>query len=299
MKLVAATGGLGNQMFDYAFMVRLSKEHPARLFHPYGDKSARYGHAGFQLEEIFNLRPEDRKSHFGTTLFGLYWHAIRILPKGMRPFMLKMVGQNEVKVAENFVFYPEVLQSTHKNELFMGTWQSQQYFAGAEDDVRAAFTFKEDLMNEPSRQLRHAIEDCNAVSLHVRRDDYLSTTYAQGFGGICTTKYYRKAIAYIKENTEQPKLFVFSDDINWCRENLDLADATFVDCNHGDESWQDMYLMSCCKHNIIANSTFSWWGAWLNAHPEKIVVAPDRWWNGLKDDVVPDEWVRINGGATL
>lgn len=299
MKLIAATGGLGNQMFDYAFMVRLSKEHSARLFHPYSDKSGRYGHAGFQLQEVFSLRPEDRIYHFGTTLFGAYWHVGRVFPKKMRPFLLRIAGMREVKVAENFVFYPEVLHSTHKNELFMGTWQSQKYFAGAEDEVRQAFAFKEELLNEPTRKLREAIVSCNAVSLHVRRDDYLSTTYAQGFGGICTPEYYRKAIAHIKENTEQPKLFVFSDDINWCRENLDVADATFVDCNHGEESWQDMYLMSRCQHNIIANSTFSWWSAWLNAHPRKIVVAPDRWWNGLKDDVVPDEWVRIKGDATL
>lgn len=299
MKLVAATGGLGNQMFDYAFMVRLSKEHKARLFHPYGDKSNRYGHAGFQLEQIFALRPEDRETSIRTALFGYYWHLIRVLPKKMRPFMLRLVGQNEVKVAENFVFYPEVLQSVHKNELFMGTWQSQRYFEGAEDEVKAAFSFNEDLLNAPTRQLRETIGGCNAVSLHVRRDDYLSIHYAQGFGGICTVDYYRKAIAFIKKNVENPKFLVFSDDIAWCRENIDVADATFVDCNHGDESWQDMYLMSRCKHNIIANSSFSWWGAWLNANPDKIIVAPDRWWNGLKDDVVPDAWIRLNGEMTL
>lgn len=299
MKLVAATGGLGNQMFDFAFMVRLSKEYPARLFHPYGDKSGRYGHAGFQLEEIFRLRPEDRQRHWGTDMFGLYWHIIRLLPKKARPLLLRIVGMNEVKVAENFVFYPEVLQSEHKNELFMGTWQSQHYFEGAEDEVRAAFSFKEELLNVPTKELRDAIEACNAVSLHVRRDDYLSTTYAQGFGGICTKAYYQHAIAYMRENTETPRLFVFSDDIDWCRENLDVKGATFVDCNHGNESWQDMYLMSHCRHNIIANSTFSWWGAWLNKNPNKVVVAPDRWWNGLKDDVVPDEWIRISGGETI
>lgn len=299
MKLVAATGGLGNQMFDYAFMVRLSMEHPAQLFHPYSDKSKRYGHAGFQLEEIFGLRPNDRKFHFGTSMFGVYWHCVRLFPSKARRYLLRLIGIKEIKVAENFVFYPEVLQSVHKNELFMGTWQSQRYFEGAEDEVRQAFAFKEELLNEPSRKLRETIENCNAVSLHVRRDDYLTTTYAQGFVGICTIAYYQKAINYVKEKIDHPKLFVFSDDIRWCRANLDLADATFVDCNHGDESWQDMYLMSRCKHNIVANSTFSWWGAWLNAHPEKIIVAPDRWWNGLKDDVVPDEWVRINGDAIL
>lgn len=295
MKLVVAAGGLGNQMFDYAFMVRLSKEHPARLFHPYGDKSARYGHAGFQLEQIFDLQPDDRRFHVGTALFGFYWHVIRILPKKARPALLGLVRMKEVDVAENFVFYPGVLKSTCKNELFMGTWQSQRYFEGAENDVRKAFAFKEELLNEPTRKLRDAVEDCNAVSLHVRRDDYLSRQYAQGFGGICTKEYYQNAIAYIKNNTANPSLFVFSDDIEWCRENLEVSDAIFVDCNHGDESWQDMYLMSRCKHNIIANSTFSWWGAWLNANPDKIVVAPGKWWNGLKDDVVPKEWKRISG----
>ena len=293
MKLVAATGGLGNQMFDYAFMMRQAKEHKAFLFHPYGDKSGRYGHAGFQLQEIFSLRPEEQKRPFVVTLFGLYWHAIRLFPKRMRPPLLRMVGMNEVKVAENFVFYPEVLQSKRKNELFMGTWQSERYFEGAEDDIRKAFGFKEELLNEATRELRNTIENCNAASLHVRRDDYLSTTYAYGFGGICTTAYYQNAIAYMKEKTIDPAFFVFSDDINWCRENLDVEGATFVDCNHGDESWQDMFLMSKCKHNIIANSSFSWWGAWLNNNTNKIVVAPDRWWNGLKDDVVPETWIRI------
>lgn len=202
MKLVAATGGLGNQMFDYAFMVRLSKEYPARLFHPYNDKSDRYGHAGFQLDEIFALRPADKSCHFGTTLLGVYWHVIRVFPKKIRPVLLRLAGMSEVKVTENFVFYPEVLQSVHKNELFMGTWQSQRYFEGTEDEVRRAFSFKEELLNEPSRKLREAIESCNAVSLHVRRDDYLSTTYAQGFGGICTIVYYQKAIAYMKKLTD-------------------------------------------------------------------------------------------------
>lgn len=295
MKLVAATGGLGNQMFGYAFMLRLSKEHQAHLFHPYGDKSGRYGHAGFQLEQVFCLRPEDHQSHFGTELFGFYWHIIRILPKRMRQFMLKLVCQNEVKVAENFVFYPEVFHSTHKNEFFMGTWQSQRYFEGAEGDVRKAFTFNEDLLNEQTRQLADQLKQCNAVSIHVRRDDYLSTQYAPGFGGICTVAYYTAAIQYLKQREPDLRFFIFSDDITWCRENLNFANAMFVDWNKGVDSWQDMYLMCHCKHNIIANSTFSWWGGWLNANQKKIVVAPEKWWNGLKDDVVPDTWVRLSG----
>lgn len=299
MKLVSVVGGLGNKMFCYAFMIGLSKKHTARLFRPFNDRSGRYGHAGFQLDKVFEMRSEDKKWHLGLTLFGAYWHLTRLFPKRMRPLLLRLVGMNEVKVAENMVFYPEVLQSVHRNELFVGTWQSPLYFEGAEADVRAALVFKKELLNMPTRQLRDTITDCNAVSLHVRRDDYLSGEYSKGFGGICTKAYYKNAIEYLKQNTDNPKFFVFSDDINWCRENLDVSDATFVDCNHGDESWQDMYLMSCCKHNIIANSTFSWWGAWLNPNPDKIIVAPDRWWNGLDDDVVPNEWIKIGGNEIL
>ena len=131
------------------------------------------------------------------------------------------------------------------------------------------------------------------ISIHVRRDDYLSSKYVSGFGGICTIEYYNKAVERIKEEVIDPVFYIFSDDINWCRENLKLEQGVFIDWNTGKESWQDMFLMSQCKHNIIANSSFSWWGAWLNSNSEKIVIAPRIWWNGLKDDVVPDSWIRI------
>lgn len=180
-----------------------------------------------------------------------------------------------------------------RNELFMGTWQSQHYFQGAEREVREAFTFKVQLLNEKTRRLMGQLEQCESVSLHVRRDDYLSPTYAKGFGGICTQAYYQTAIEYMRKRIGQPRLFVFSDDLDWCRSNLSIADAVFVDWNRNEDSWQDMFLMSKCKHNIIANSSFSWWGAWLNTNPDKIVVAPKRWWNGIKDDVVPEHWVRL------
>lgn len=297
MKLVAVTGGLGNQMFGYAFMVRLSKDYDARLFHPYGNRSRRYGHAGFQLEEVFNLRPSDRNRDVRVAAFKFFWHVIRLFSKRRRLDLLKIVGMNEVKTKDNFVFYPEVFLSRQNNELFIGTWQSWRYFEGAEEEVRKAFTFQEELLNEYTRRMKLDIESCNSVSLHVRRDDYLLPNYLQGFGGICTVSYYQNAIAYLRQHTTCPKIFVFSDDIDWCRKNLDLKDATFVEGNHDGESWQDMYLMSRCCHNIIANSTFSWWGAWLNTHPDKIVVAPDRWWNGLADDVVPEMWIRISGEA--
>jgi len=295
MKLVAITGGLGNQMFGYAFMVGLSKNHNSHLFHPYKDNSKKYGHAGYQLEEIFKLRPEDYKKPVGVMALCVYWHIMRIFPKKVRQVMLRLVGIKITKVAQNFVFYPEILQPVKKSELFMGTWQSEKYFQGAEQEVREALTFKENLLNDKTRQLKEKLAQCESVSLHVRRDDYLSSHYAKGFGGICTLPYYKAAVDYIKEHVAIPIFFVFSDDIDWCRVNLDIPNAVFVDWNKGKESWQDLFLMSKCHHNIIANSSFSWWGAWLNSNPNKIVVAPKTWWNGIKDDVVPDNWIRLSG----
>ena len=295
MKLVAITGGLGNQMFGYAFMVGLSKNHNSHLFHPYKDNSKKYGHAGYQLEEIFKLRPEDYKKPVGVMALCVYWHIMRIFPKKVRQVMLRLVGIKITKVAQNFVFYPEVLQPVKNSELFMGTWQSEKYFKSAEQEIREAFTFNEKLLNDKTKQLIEKLAHCEAVSLHVRRDDYLSQDYAQGFGGICTLTYYKTAVEYIKEHVVQPVFYVFSDDIEWCRKNLDISEAVFVDWNYGKESWQDMFLMSKCQHNIIANSSFSWWGAWLNSNPNKIVVAPKTWWNGIKDDVVHDNWIRLSG----
>lgn len=295
MKFVAISGGLGNQMFGYAFMVRLSQKEKTYLFHPYKDNSEKYGHAGYQLNEIFYLRHVDTKKHFVVFLFSIYYRVLSLLPRKVGNALLNLVGINTVTVPQNFVFFPEVLQSTGRRELLKGTWQSEKYFQGAEQEVRKALTFKEKLLNDKTKQLKEKIERCEAVSLHVRRDDYLSLQYVQGFGGICTLSYYKSAVENIKDLIVDPVFFVFSDDIGWCRANIDIPNAVFVDWNKGNESWQDMFLMSKCKYNIIANSSFSWWGAWLNEYPGKIVVAPDKWWNGLKDEVVPEEWIRISG----
>ena len=116
------------------------------------------------------------------------------------------------------------------------------------------------------------------------------------YGGLCTVEYYENAIRYVRERYPQAVFYVFSDDLDWVRENIPSAGKmVFVDWNRGKDSWQDMFLMSKCHHNILANSSFSWWGAWLNTHPEKLVIAPERWANCPAPDALPDGWVRIEG----
>ena len=139
------------------------------------------------------------------------------------------------------------------------------------------------------------ISQVNAVSLHVRRGDYISDK-KNAFIGVCTLDYYKTAIEKIKTQVDNPVFFVYSDDINWVKNNLVIdKTAVFVNHNRGQESYNDMHLMSLCKHNIIANSSFSWWGAWLNTSPDKIVIAPKQWFANMQDtsDLLPDNWLKM------
>lgn len=135
------------------------------------------------------------------------------------------------------------------------------------------------------------------MSLHVRRGDYVSDARTHATLGVCSLDYYRAAVRYIADHVEAPEFFVFSDDIAWAQANLELGHPChYVDHNRGAESYNDMRLMSLCRHHIIANSSFSWWGAWLNPRADKVVVAPARWFAGgnrVVDDLFPPGWVRL------
>ncbi len=138
---------------------------------------------------------------------------------------------------------------------------------------------------------------CNGVSIHIRRGDYVTNTSANDFHGLCSLEYYSAGIEYVLSRVPDATLDVFSDDIEWARLNIRIpAPTIFIDHNQGRSSWEDMRLMSRCQHHIIANSSFSWWGAWLNPSPDKIVIAPSKWFADssiLTDDIVPSTWIRI------
>lgn len=140
------------------------------------------------------------------------------------------------------------------------------------------------------------IRKTNSVSLHIRRGDYITSKITNKFHGTCCLGYYKKAMKLINKKVKNPKYFVFSDDIYWVKKNLEIKNAFYVDDNVGDKSYIDMQLMSMCKHNIIANSSFSWWAAWLNNNPNKIVIAPKKWFNdpGMDTtDLISEEWIRF------
>lgn len=294
MNYVVLTGGLGNQMFIYAFKLTLSQKGKTILFHPYRNNSPQYGHAGFQLKQIFNIKGDGIWAEVSALCLSIYWHITRVFPQTIRQRLISIIGIKEIRVPNNFVFYDYIVHTEYKNTLFRGTWQSEKYFHSSAVDVRDAFSFNKELLNDKTKSFLNDIVKMGiTISIHIRRSDYLSSKYISGFGNICTLDYYSKAIRYIDNLVSKPTYIVFSDDILWCKNNIDLRNAFFVDWNHGKESWQDMFLMSNCTHNIIANSSFSWWGAWLNSNNDKIVIAPKIWWNGIDDDVVPENWIRL------
>ncbi|MFZ4798841.1 MAG: alpha-1,2-fucosyltransferase [Bacteroidia bacterium] len=296
MKFVALTGGLGNQMFIYAFCEELRiREQNASLFIQHRTNLKKYGHQGYELEKLFDIQaynnPTSKPAVF---LLMLYSQFLRALPIRLRNLFYKLVGIHTLMVPENFIYYPEVFNFKNRNELFRGTWQSEQFFANAKYLVRKRFIFKQDLLSEQTKIIARQMQSELSVSIHIRRGDYLSDQYANGFAGVCTMEYYERAIEHIKSEVKEPHFYIFTDDSAWVNSNFKLTNAIYVQHNTGLNSWQDMYLMSQCKHNIIANSSFSWWGAWLNANTAKMVIAPKLWWRLFeKDDVVPAEWIRL------
>lgn len=177
--------------------------------------------------------------------------------------------------------------------ILFGLFQSEKYFRPVADTIRKELAFKPYPIAEETAALTREIESTTSVSVHVRRGDYVVRPQFS----VCTMDYYRRAIEYVRGAVPAPTFYFFSDDIGWCRDRF--AGPDFVFCNldqSASDPLNDMRLMSICRHHIIANSTFSWWGAWLNDDPHKVVVAPDRWQHAEDvpiDDKLCDRWVRI------
>jgi hypothetical protein len=181
------------------------------------------------------------------------------------------------------------------NSYLSGLWQTEKYFKDCEEIIRTEFTFKQPL-NKKNSELSETIRRKNSVSIHIRRGDYIYNSEEYKIHGLCSIDYYKKAVECIANKAGELTLFIFSDDIEWVKNNLKFDfPIIFVD-NNVDDIHEDLRLMSLCKHNIIANSTFSWWGAWLNNNKEKIVIAPKKWFNEFEadtKDIYPDSWMRI------
>lgn len=285
MIVVKIIGGLGNQMFQYA-LYRSLKEKGKEAKIDISSFLSYELHNGYELRNVFNI-DEDLATEKDIGLLADFKKDFS------SKFRRKLFGRKNTHfVQEEFKFIPEVFEMDHV--YLDGFWQSEKYFLDIEEMIRRDFDFKIEL-DGPNKDAIEKMNRTNSVSLHVRRGDYISNPEAfKVHGGITTLEYYNKAIEQIKESVENPAFFIFSDDINWVKENMNLGDSYYIDWNKGKNSYKDMQLMSYCKHNIIANSSFSWWGAWLNRNKSKIVITPNKWFNTMKaEDIIPKDWRKI------
>jgi hypothetical protein len=291
MKIVKIHGGLGNQMFQYAFARSLAARTGDEV---YLDGSALDGdliHSGYELDRVFGVDLTEAPPGAAERL--------SVPPTSLiRRFRRKYLTKRSHYIDKKFGYQPELF-GLAGDRYFEGYWQSEKYFEGLEAQVRRDFAFKEPLDERNAQLLRdlpHPI-----ASVHVRRGDYLKYDNLN----LCGPTYYENAIASLAAVREIASFVVFSDDIEHCRATLRLgkAEAAFVDWNPGPKSWQDMAMMARCDHHIIANSSFSWWGAWLDPAPDKVVVAPaiwnrrqlsdgDMYYRFTFDDIVPASWLR-------
>ncbi|ETZ19769.1 alpha-1,2-fucosyltransferase [Pedobacter sp. V48] len=283
MKIIRFLGGLGNQMFQYALYKSLQNKFPnvKADLHGYNDYPL---HNGFELENIFGSKI-NKVSSFTSNL---YYNKKWIYRKLRRLFGLK-----NTYIEEKTLFsFNESILNNPRTAYYWGYWQNFKYFENIADEIKNDFQFTSPLSKE-NQQILDQVKLKNSVSIHIRRGDYLKDPL---LGGLCGPEYYKQAISYVQSDLTSPSFFIFSDDIVWCTENLNLDNCTFISWNKELSSYIDMQLMSSCKHNIIANSSFSWWAAWLNPNPDKIVIGPKKWVNHSDPNIrmsFPQKWISL------
>jgi hypothetical protein len=292
MVITNIIGGLGNQMFQYAVARSLSiKLNSPLLLDISGFEN--YGlHQGFELQRIFNCTSVPVSKAEINKILG--WQAPAFIRRVVSRPSLTALRSKSFVLEPHFNYWAGISHLTG-NCYLSGYWQTEKYFSEVAHEIRADFAFKL-AMNTKNTELAQQINQVNAVSLHVRRGDYANNAKNIATHGLCSLDYYQSAIKHITKQVKQPHFFVFSDDIAWVETNLKIdSPHHFVGHNHGAESYNDMRLMSLCKHNIIANSSFSWWGAWLNSNVKKNVIAPKHWFANETnvEDLIPQSWVRI------
>lgn len=286
MVVISLKGGLGNQMFQYAAGLSLAKKNNSDLF--------------IDNTWFNNIQPQDTIRQYELDCFSCTQNFIERKE-------IKIVDQTKrvesiLKKLRNPDYFTEYMETSPKfdkkfcklrgNVYLVGYFQSEKYFIDIRNDLLQEFKFK-NRPNSNNVQIINSVRKTNSVSLHIRRGDYVSNKNASKFHGLQGLNYYKKAIKIIDSKIKDPKYFVFSDDIKWCKKNLQIENAIFVSNKNGSD---DLRIMINCKHNIIANSSFSWWGAWLGENYDKVVIAPKAWFKSKhadSSDIIPSRWLRI------
>jgi hypothetical protein len=307
MIIVRPMGGMGNQMYALALGLALAEQKKAQLFLDKSWVKADGQRRGLNRDalEFFDHQIAE-------------WPVSRLLTARLissplvdkaLAFWAKLQSANKraIFIEKECCFDSSLLESRARSIYVRGgTWQSYRYFEKYSAQIRRAFVFKEVVRQENQYWVQKIQESKNPIFVHVRRGDYVNNPSAAYTQGICTVPYYQNALEYFRKQIASPTFFFFSDDIEWVMHTFGASpDFVFVqrrasrenESGFRDDGHNDMYCMSQCCHGIVANSTFSWWAAWLIEHPEKVIVAPTRWYQGIGDDgfIIPDSWKRLDG----
>jgi hypothetical protein len=295
MIIVYLNGGLGNQMFQYAFGKKIANKNNESLKLDIAEFSKIYiveTPRRYNLD-IFNIEADIATAED--------INKIKNRENGLILKIAKLIFGNKKTAQENniisekhFHFDSEALE-IKDNTYIRGYWQSEKYFEDIKDTIQKNFTIKIPPSNINKKTLEMIKKEIS-ISIHIRRGDYVKDKKTSEYHGVCSLDYYNRAIKLIAKKINNPYFFVFSDDVGWAKKNLKLKYPAYFANNDDKHNYEDLRLMQNCKHNIIANSSFSWWGAWLNQNPDKIIVAPKRWFNDPNidtSDLIPENWIKI------
>ncbi len=286
-------GGLGNQMFQYAAGYALARRHncPLKLDLSYfpGDPPRTFGLGIFGIEGPIaseeEIAPFALNGRWRRKLGKILGQPDRFLPDGL--------------YLEPHFHFDDSFHAHPAPVLLDGYWQSERYFADCADDIRGELEFTDTWDAETDGIRKQIVAEPEAVSVHVRLGDYVDGKAASKMSGSATPDYYRRAVAFLDRTLDRPSYFIFSDEPERAAELLDFVDRKVSVEGDPDRPAGDLALMSVCRHHIIANSSFSWWGAWLNPNSDKIVIAPRRWFSRSYSrrhstfDIYPEGWLTL------
>jgi len=290
MIIVQLLGGLGNQMFQYAIARSLSNLRgidfriDISAFDKY--KLHKYSLHNFNISE--KIANENELELFNASILKKLY---KNLFEWCKPYYKKyiIIEKYDFKYDKNIFKIPE-------NSYLRGYWQNENYFINIKRIIYDEFTIKNPLEGK-NLEYSEIIRKENSVSMHFRRGDYVEDKTTNSVHGTCSIDYYKKSVQLMANKLSNPHFFVFSDDIEWVKKNFIINyPVYYIDHNDANKNYEDLRLMSLCKNNVIANSSFSWWGAWLNQTENKIVISPSRWLNDPRKSStkhIPQNWIKI------
>jgi len=283
-------GGLGNQMFQYAFGKKMALLNNTTLKFDLSLFQEEISYRKYELNH-FEIQPQIATTQEIELLLSKEQSLFHKLKK-------KTFNAKSYYIHEDSLEFDKRNFHLKKDAYIDGYWQSENYFIDSALQIRKDFQFAEE-SDASNLAFLSVIDSDNSISIHIRRGDYVQDDAINQVHGTCSLSYYENAIQFMAGKISSPVFYIFSDDIMWTQQNLSIGYAHhFVDINNQSSAFKDMNLMSHCKHHIIANSSFSWWGAWLNPREDKIVIAPKKWFkneelNSKTKNITPANWIKL------